>query len=176
MKNLIESKKAFIAIGAVILLGAGAVFFVLPLLSGADGIAGALATDSHSASQEKPIGEKSHEPGMMYAMKERVVNLGNASGLHYLKLELVLEFDVPGASGLKGEAYKKAQDEFAKEMASRRPIMDDIVTTVLAGQTVASLSNLEGKEALREELRNRFSQVTGEHKLMNVYFIQFIIQ
>lgn len=115
-------------------------------------------------------------PGMMFPMKERVVNLADSGGFQYIKIELALEFDMPDAKNLNGEAYKKRQDEFVKEMASRRPIMEDIITMSLTSKTSDMLTKVEGKQQLREELKSKLSGVVGEHKLLNVYFTQFIIQ
>lgn len=177
VKMLISRKKLIVVFAAVVLLvGASAAFFLVPQLFGSAGIASALGSDAHPNPAGERVEATSPEPGMMYPMTERVVNIANGGGLHYIKIELALEFDLPDAKNLKGEAYKKRQDEFIREMAGRRPIMDDVVTTVLASKTMSSISTLEGKEALRDDLKNRFSQVAGEQKLMNVYFTQFIVQ
>ncbi|MDA8187411.1 MAG: flagellar basal body-associated FliL family protein [Dehalococcoidales bacterium] len=168
MKKLFSGKMVIVLVAIVALLGgASAGLFILPQFSPAA---------ARSTSEPAHAKESAPEPGMMFPLKERVVNLADPGAYHYLKIEIILEFEDPDAKGLKGEAYKKRQDEFAKEMTSRRPIMDDIVTTTLAGKTSAALSSAEGKEKLREELKTKLGQVAGEHKLLNVYFTQLLIQ
>ena len=112
----------------------------------------------------------------MYSMKERIVNLADQGGFHYLKSAVVLEFDLPDARNLKAEAYKKRQETFASELGSIQPKLDDILTTTLGSKAAAVLNTPAGKESLRQELKAEFSEVVGEFKLVNVYFTQFIIQ
>jgi len=173
----LKSKLVLVIVIAIVALGAGVVtgpvlLSALPLVDKAGGFASAEANPPQAASAREPA----PEPGLMYPMQERVISIGESAGLHYVKIGIVLEFDVPDARGLKGEAYKKRQDEFIKEMANRLPIMEDIVTSVLGTKTPASLSSEDGRESLRDEIKTRIGGVTGERKLLNVYFTQFIIQ
>jgi len=167
----LKSRKAIMVLVVVALAAGAAVgFLVLPMVSTGNA---ANATGGARPS-ETAKSEANHEPGMMYPIKERVVNLADPG--RYLKIEIALEFELAEAKELKGEAYKKKQDEFAKEMTSRRPIIDDIITTVLADKTSSNLLVPEGKNKLREELKDKIGEVGGEHELLNVYFTQFIIQ
>ncbi len=184
MKKLFGSKKIAIIIGAMALVaGAMAGLFVLPMspLTGSPLVAlGAGARPSPDATQTqehlKASKEATSEPGLMYPMKERIVNLADTGAFHYLKSEVVLEFQVTDAKNLKGEALKKRQEEFVKEMANRRPKLDDILTNVLSSKTSAVISTSDGREKLREELRTRMAEAVGEQKLVNLYFTQFIMQ
>lgn len=177
MNNLNKGSIVVVLVVVIALLGGVlAGFVIFPLVSSDGRTAAALGASVPSSHEPVANKEAVQQPGIMYPLKERVVNLGDTNGLRYLKIEVVLEFEVPDAKGLKGEAYKKRQDDFIREMSSRRPIMDDIVTMILAGKTSASLSTVEGKEQLREELKNKLAEATGEHKLINVYLTQFIIQ
>lgn len=177
MKGMLGRKVSIIAIAAFAgLIGVGAAFLVLPGLAPIIGIGSAMDAGKEPSPAAAKSEEGSHGPGMMYPMKERIINLADSGAFHYLKIELALEFDLPEAKGLTGDAYKKSQEEFIKTMASRRPILDDIVTTTMASKTSASLATSEGKETLREELKSRFGGVVGEHKLVTVYFTQFIVQ
>jgi flagellar FliL protein len=176
VKRLLRGVMLIVIVAVIVVAaGAAAIFFVLPTFNAGQ-------PSSAAGAEGAPAGEGEHareahgEPGMMYPLKERVLNLSDTGRAHYLKIELVLEFDLPEAARLKGEAYKKRQDEFIKEMASRRPIMDDIVTTVLTGKTSTVLATADGKEQLRDELKAKLGAVAGEHSLLNVYFTQFIVQ
>ncbi len=182
MKKLLRAKKMIIiTVASVLVIGIGGVFFAVPMLTGSPMIV--VSADAHSPVGGSPTREPEHgskdatpEPGLMYPLKERIVNLADTGGFHYLKTAVVLEFDLPDARNLKGEAYKKRQEEFGKDLSSRQPKLDDILTTILGTRTAALLNTAEGKEKLREELKTRFAEVVREHKLVNVYFTQFIIQ
>lgn len=113
---------------------------------------------------------------VMYSLKERIFNLADPGGSRYIKLEVVIEFEDPKATGLKGEAYLKHQDEFARELAPVKPRLDDILLTTVSSKTSLELLRPEGKEALRSELKARFGQVVHEPKVRDVFFAQFVIQ
>jgi flagellar FliL protein len=182
MKKIL-GKKAIIAAGAItLLLAAG--FFVLPRfisaplqitvgVAGASGMAGEPFPPSSTPTPEgRPV-------GLMYTTKERVVNLADAGGYRYLKIQVVLEFALPEkeAKSLKGAAYTKKQEEFTNEMSARRgPIIEDIIGTVTGSKTAAAISTTEGKDNLKQELIKRLNEVTGEDHVTNVYFTQFLVQ
>ncbi len=113
---------------------------------------------------------------VMYSLKERIFNLADPGGGRYIKLEVVIEFEDPKALGLKGEAYLKHQEEFAKELAPVKPRLDDVLLRVVSSRTSLELLRPEGKEALRAELKEKFGQVVHEAKIRDVLFAQFVIQ
>ncbi|MCL5961053.1 MAG: flagellar basal body-associated FliL family protein [Chloroflexi bacterium] len=177
MRRLLGRKLIMGGIAVIAILGgAAAAFFYMPALSSAIGLGSVQGAGEHPVADTQYAKEKSPEPGMMYPMKERVINLADPGGFRYIKIQIVLEYDLPEARGLAGDAYKKHQDELIKSMASRSPILDDVVTTVLAGKTAASLASAEGKEKLREELKSKLGEVAKDPKLQNAYFTEFIIQ
>lgn len=184
MKRLLGRKKVMLLVPVVVIvLAAVGVLFVLPMLSPDHSLVIAVgpgqrgAPESAQAAEPTPSPkEATPEPGIMYALNERIVNLADTGSFHYLKSQIVLEFDLPDAKNLKADAYKKRQEEFAKEMQSWRPRIDDLVTTVLGSKTSQFLSTAGGKEQLREDLTARLADAVGGHKLVNLYFTQFIIQ
>lgn len=178
MKNLVGGKIALLitVVAASLLSTTVAGLFIVPTLAPTVGAANAFGTGIRPTLEPTPVKEQHPQPGMMYPFKERIVNLTDPGGIHFLKIELALEYDLPDLKGAKAEAYKKRQEEFIKEMASRKPILDDVITTILAGKTWSSLLSAEGKENLREELKATLAEASGEHKLLNVYFTQFVIQ
>ncbi len=177
MKKLFGGRKLIIVIvGVVLVVVAGVAVFAVPTLTGTPMVA--LGAAAKAPPSSTPTPEPAHVlgPGMMYSMKERIVNLSDQGGFRYLKSAVVLEFDLPDARNLKAEAYKKRQETFAIELASSQPKLDDILTTTLGSKASLVLNTPEGKESLRQELKARFSEVVAEFKLVNVYFTQFIIQ
>jgi flagellar FliL protein len=119
-----------------------------------------------------------HEEGIMYPIRERVVNLSDTGMLRYLKSTIVLElFDSTIKGPMpKGEEYKKKQDEMVKEMRAQNPIIDDQITAILSAKQASDLMTLDGKGKLKEEIKSRLNKALGEEKVIAVYFTDFIIQ
>ncbi|MBI2885955.1 MAG: flagellar basal body-associated FliL family protein [Chloroflexi bacterium] len=132
---------------------------------------------AHAPAEDSAHGESTAR-GLMYSTKERVVNLADPGGFRYLKVEVVLELGVPAKEleGLKGEGYKKKQEELAKEMAPVAPVIDDAITAHLSSRLASELLTASGKATLREELKERLAPLVHSHPLKGIYLTQFIIQ
>ncbi len=115
--------------------------------------------------------------GMVYTMKERVLNLKGGEGLRYVKLAVAIEFATEeDVSHLKGEEYKKKQEEFNLLINPRVPLLNDAITTIITTKNADELATAEGKERLRAELKERFSAFIEEPKVVQVYFTEFVMQ
>jgi flagellar protein FliL len=115
--------------------------------------------------------------GMVFTMKERVLNLKGGEGLRYLKIAIAIEFDTKeDVSKLKGEEYKKMQQEFDLSIAPRVPLLNDAITTVVTAKDASELATAEGKERLRGELKEHFSAFFAEPRIVQVYFTEFVMQ
>jgi flagellar protein FliL len=175
MKKLFKNKKILLILVGVLLIGGiGGTTFMMPKYSPLVMFG---LVKAQAAELTTPTPTPLPQPGMMYDLSERVFNLGDPGGMRYAKIQIVIEFERPKAAvGLKGEALKKAEETFAVDMSGRRPMMDDILTTVIGNKTSVELSTPEGKEKLRQELMTQLADVSGEDELLSVYFTQFIIQ
>lgn len=109
---------------------------------------------------------------------ERVVNLADPGGFRYLKTEIVLNFAGPGIADVGVDPDKLAQEQARLNLVIEpvRPQVQDILTMVLTSRTVADVSTAEGKEALKEELRELLQPLFPDYRLDAIYFTQFIIQ
>ncbi|MBI4630665.1 MAG: flagellar basal body-associated FliL family protein [Chloroflexi bacterium] len=116
--------------------------------------------------------------GMMYETGTKIVNLADPGGRRYLKISVVLEFAPhdPAFYSLTGEAKTAALAEFGKEMASKKPIIDDLLNTLLASKTFDKVYTVDGKDALRQEIVLRINTLLPQQKLMFVYFTEFVVQ
>jgi flagellar basal body-associated protein FliL len=134
--------------------------------------------------QGQPVGQVAQPGwGTMYELDAKVVNLAEPGGLRYLQVSMVLEF-YPLAVGPSGqqregrqaEAEKTAEDQLRELVDSRRPIIDDIVMTILSSKTYNDISTVEGKQDLKQELITSINEALGYEAVFNVYFTEFVIQ
>jgi flagellar FliL protein len=137
----------------------------------------ARAATSDAVATKAKAKEPDPAPGLTLSTKERVVTLADPQQLRYLKTEVVLEFELSkDQKPASGDAYKKAQDELAKELAPVMPAIEDAITTELAKRTAADIATSSGKERLKADLLDRLNRLPLERQITNVYFTQFIIQ
>ena len=61
-------------------------------------------------------------------------------------------------------------------MASKKPIIDDLLNTLLASKTFDKVYTVEGKDALRQDIVLRINALLPQQKLMFVYFTEFVVQ
>lgn len=115
---------------------------------------------------------------VMYAMKERVVNLADTGSPRYLKVQVTLEFiDQSRKEPPKGEAIKQQQEAFSKEIAAHSAILEDKLTMVFSSQHSSDLLTPQGKERLKQQLIDQVNAALHQQeRVVNIYFTTFIIQ
>lgn len=146
-----KSKLMPIIIGVVLLVVvAGAAAFLVPKFLNKG------AAEGEDASVEEVT---SDEPGEYYEMREFVVNLSEVT--RYLKTRIVLEVD-----------SAKAVDE----IEAKNPRIRDDVLILLSSKSTTELSDLAGKNQLKDQLTFRINRVLKKGRVMNIYFKQFVIQ
>lgn len=88
-------------------------------------------------------------------------NLKDPKGRHFAKIDV--EIEVP--------------DAFVKEEVNRlRPKIRDFILNVLTSKTFEEVESLDGRNFLKEEIRNKINGYLARGEIRNVYFTQFIIQ
>lgn len=95
----------------------------------------------------------------LHKMEPFLVNLADPGQFRYLKVTLHVE-------------AKQKGDEFERRLPQSR----DTVLNVLSSKISRDLMTSEGKNALREEIREKMNQVLLETKVKNIYFTEFVIQ
>ncbi|RME82640.1 MAG: hypothetical protein D6775_10360, partial [Caldilineae bacterium] len=75
--------------------------------------------------------------GIYYETGQRIVNLADPGGYRYLRTEIVLEFlpDTPDFYQLEGEKRLAAEEAFRARVDRQRPLIEDVITTVLTSKT-----------------------------------------
>jgi flagellar FliL protein len=159
-----------IPVVAGVILGAGG------LIGGA--YAGGLLPPGAQRGAEPPAETHVEVHGMLYPTRERIVNLADTGILRYLKVTLVLEvFDPENPKGeAKGGEEKKGKEELPKDLRPKLPVMEDRITAILSARTATELMSADGKQRLKDDLRDGLNQVLQEDRILAVYFTDFIIQ
>ncbi len=118
------------------------------------------------------------EHGMMYQLDTKVVNLAEPGGLRYLQASIVLEIRPLDQNyySLDSEERALVEENLKSEIDQRRPMIDDIVMTILSSKTFNQIATVEGKQALKEELMTAINEALGYQGVINIYFTDFVIQ
>ncbi len=116
--------------------------------------------------------------GIMYNVGSRIVNLLDPVGRRYLKVTVVLEFLPPDYTyyTLEESEREAMRSEVVAKVDARKPVIDDMLTSLLTSKSYEDIYNLDGKNRLRAELQERLTQVIGEPQVIAVYFTEFIVQ
>lgn len=124
------------------------------------GISDVIAGEAAAQQEAAPIDEKEFV-GTMVPMEMFLVNLSGANGRKLLKV--LMELEVEG---------QKVQEEIEK----RKPQIRDIIITLLSSKSYEQVSSVEGKEYLREEVRDTVNSFLTKGKIKRVLFTEFIYQ
>jgi flagellar basal body-associated protein FliL len=134
---------------------------------------------------------KVYQPGegVMVETGTKIVNLADPGGRRYLKATITIEVAPPdttptettaAAEGGHGSSAAATEDpamaEFTDKMNKRLPIINDILTTLLSGQTFEGIYTVEGKETLRLEILGQLNERMPDLQVISVYFTEFVVQ
>ncbi len=97
--------------------------------------------------------------GKTIPLETFLVNLSGNRGNKILKV--VMELEVEG-------------DRIAEEIDKRKPQIRDIIIILLSSKTYAQVSTAEGKEHLREEIRDTVNSFLSKGKIKRVLFTEFV--
>jgi len=154
------SKKAIIIAAAASLLVIGLIggmFFML--WSKMSNIAAAVPGNSAHAPATPEV--KKEVPGPIYPLETFIVNLADRGKERYLRVTIQLQLE------------KLALKE---EMDQRLPQIRDRILTIVPTKSYETVTALEGKAALRDELLRNLNEVLQGGKITNLYFTEFVVQ
>jgi flagellar FliL protein len=109
--------------------------------------------------QEKEAHEEKAFVGKVVPLETFIVNLAGSKGRRIAKVNMELEL-----------AGNNVQEEIDKRKAQIR----DIIIILLSGKTYDEVSTKDGKEKLREEIKDTVNAFLTKGKIQNVYFTEFI--
>lgn len=125
------------------------------------GISDVIAGEHEAQRDPSAQVEEKEFVGTMVPMEMFLVNLSGANGRKLLKV--LMELEVEGT---------KVQEEIEK----RKPQIRDIIITLLSSKTYEQVSSVEGKDYLREEVRDTVNSFLTKGKIKRVLFTEFIYQ
>jgi flagellar protein FliL len=113
-------------------------------------------------SQDRKTADDSGEDyiGKLVPMETFLVNLAGTRGNKLVKISMDLEVDGP-----------KVEDEIDK----RKPQIRDIIIILLSSKTYDQMTTKEGKEKLRDEVRDTVNSFLTKGQIKKVYFTDFIV-
>ena len=116
--------------------------------------------------------------GVMLNMSTKIINLVDPGGRKYIRLTVVAEFapDDPNYPNMTAEEKAVYLTEFNAMLATRLPIMDDTVITLLSTKAYEDLYTADGKEKLRTEILTTLTEKLPDLKLLSIYFTEFVVQ
>ena len=180
------------AVGALVFLGMAAVIVILLLRPTAAAPAAAAAVDAEGnpveAAAAEPKLDMNAPPvppalpvpgeGVLFDVGTKVINLADPGGRRYLKVGIVLEFAPHDTAWytMATEQRAELQALFETEMATKQPVIEDLVISIISSKSFEQVYTLEGKEGLRQEIINRINQMLPTQLVMYVYFNEFVVQ
>jgi flagellar FliL protein len=123
----------------------------------------AKAADQADAAQHEKIVEMLQKSAVL-PLEPFVVNLADPDAARYLRIKISLMVD---------------DKTKAKELLENEPLqlkVRDVILQSLTAKSSRELINEEGKNKLREEIREKVSMYFQEPKLVDVMFTEFVIQ
>lgn len=103
--------------------------------------------------------KSSDEVGKVIPLETFIVNLAGSKGRKVLKVNMELE--------IKGQ-------EVIQEIENRKAQIRDFIIIILSSKSYDEVSAKEGKDALRNEIKDNINSFLSKGKIINVYFTELI--
>ena len=99
------------------------------------------------------------EVGKVIPLETFIVNLAGSKGRKVLKVNMELE--------IKGQ-------DIIQEIDNRKAQIRDFIIIILSSKTYDEVSTKEGKDLLRNEIKDQVNSFLSKGKIINVYFTELI--
>ncbi|MCX8062866.1 MAG: flagellar basal body-associated FliL family protein [Anaerolineales bacterium] len=141
-------------------------------------VATAESENEHGEGEHVDLSNLPPGQGLMVDTGSKIVNLVDPTGRKYLRVGVVLEFAPkdPEYFEMPEEEKQAYITTFNQEMESRLPVINDILITLFASQTFDKVYTAEGKEHLRQQIKELINQQLPEYHVIYVYFTEFVVQ
>jgi flagellar protein FliL len=98
--------------------------------------------------------------GKLVPLETFLVNVSGSRGRKLVKMNMELEL---------------TNSEVQEEVEKIKPKIRDYIIIIASSKTFAEISTKEGKEALREEIKNQINLFLTKGQITKVYFTEFIL-
>ncbi len=115
--------------------------------------------EKEAQDEEKENGDEKKLVGQIVPLEKFIVNLAGSKGRKVASVSMELE--------VKGTAV---QEEIDKRKAQLR----DIIIIILSSKTYEEVSTREGKDNIRNEIKDTINSFLVKGKISNVFFTEFI--
>jgi len=115
--------------------------------------------EAHAKTRAQQVAEATVGP--VFQIKDMVINSADRDEIHYVKLSLA--FEVRDAKAVEELGLREAQ-------------LRDLLITEFGRYTVRELNSPEGREQIRNLLRQKLSQEVRGVPVKNLYFTEFVGQ
>lgn len=138
------------------------VLILLALLLVLAGSAGAFLYYNNPAVRGFFARESKHAELENLDMGEMVVNLAANGGMHYLRLNVIIEYP--------------REKKLAEEIKKKRYQLADVIIANLRNKTFSEVSSTDSIERLKKSLLNEINSHLEKGQAVGLYFTDFLIQ
>lgn len=116
--------------------------------------------------------------GIMIDTGTKIVNLAEPGGRTFIRINVKLEFAPSDLRYFSMTAEEKTAylEKFRQDVATREPIIQDIIISLLSTKDFQTLYTAAGKEQLREEIKQEINARLSGFHVMYVYYNEFVVQ
>jgi flagellar FliL protein len=115
--------------------------------------------EGEAQAQAEEKGKADEFIGKMIPMETFYVNLAGNRGNRLLKVNMELEVE---------------SEKVIEEIEKRKPQIRDIIIIILSSKTFKDLESRQGKEGLRDEIKDAVNSFLTKGKIKHVHFTEFI--
>lgn len=118
--------------------------------------------DDVIAGEKKTLEQEAHSKefiGKLVPLEQFLVNLSGAHGRKILKINMELEVSNP---------------EVQEEIEKIKPKIRDYIIIIVSSKSFTEISAKEGKDALREEIKNQINLFLTKGQINKVFFTEFL--
>jgi|WetSurMetagenome_2_1015567.scaffolds.fasta_scaffold76129_1 flagellar protein FliL len=131
------------------------------LLVGGGLVAYVMFTDDPPVGKEAHASQAASKNVVNMPLEPFLVNLADKESRRYLKLKVELEVN---------------NEETAKELEKSMPRIRDTLILLLSNKTYLDLASYQGKQQLKQEIKQKVTSLPGGNKISDVFFTEFVAQ
>lgn len=143
----------------VVVAGVGAMLYLGRKKEAAKPTIEQVVQGEHETQQKEKAENEDEFIGKTIPMETFVVNLAGSRGGKLAKISLELEVTNAGVM---------------EEIEKRKPQIRDLIIIILSSKTFDQISGKEGKDALRDEVKDTVNSFLTKGQIKRIYFTEFI--